>query len=101
MHNDSIETLLLRHYGNTASTPSGLEQQLIASVHHNAATIQRQERTASRMRTQPISRRHAVRLVAIGSASLSLLSMGLESLQTLETALVNQETIQQVQSVFP
>jgi hypothetical protein len=37
MHNDSIETLLLRHYGRTASSPAGLEQQLVASLRHQEA----------------------------------------------------------------
>ncbi len=101
MHNDSIETLLLRHYGNTAPTPLGLEQQLIASVRREVASVQQQERVATRMRTQPISRRRAVRLVAIGSAGIGLLSAGLEGLRLLETALVGQDTTQQVQSVFP
>jgi hypothetical protein len=102
MHNDSIETLLLRHYGSTAPTPAGLAQQLSASVRSEAATIQRQERVAARIRTQPISRRRAMRLVAIGSAGIGLLSAGLESLQELEMALVgSQDTTQQVQSVFP
>lgn len=32
MHNDSIETLLLRHYGHTGPTPPALEQRIIASV---------------------------------------------------------------------
>jgi len=36
MHNDSLETLLLRHYGNTAPTPSALEARLVASVRQEA-----------------------------------------------------------------
>jgi len=42
MYNDSIETLVLRHYGGTAPTPPGLEQQLAASLRQEAATLQRQ-----------------------------------------------------------
>jgi hypothetical protein len=76
MYNDSIETLLLRHYGSAAPAPSTLEHQLIASVRQEAASLQQQERVATRIRTQRVSRRRAVRLVAIGSAGISLLSAG-------------------------
>jgi hypothetical protein len=100
MHNDSIETLLLRHYGSTASTPLDLEQHLAASVRREAATVQRQERIATRIRTQHISRRRAMRLVAIGSAGIGLLSASLESLHVLETALVGQDTTTQRQPAF-
>jgi hypothetical protein len=100
MYNDSIETLLLRHYGNVAPVPGALEQQLIASVQHEAASMQRQERIATRMRTQRVSRRRAVRLVAISSAGIGLLSAGMESLQMLEDALAGQDPAQ-LQSAFP
>lgn len=83
MYNDSIETLLLRHYGTAAPLPSGLEQQIVASVRHEAAQLRAQERIATRIRERRISRRRVIRLVAIGSAGLGLLSVGVESLQTL------------------
>ncbi len=101
MHNDSIETLLLRHYGSAAPTPPVLQQQLVASMREEAATIRRQERIAARLRTRPISRRRAVRLVAIGSAGIGLLSAGLESLHMIEAAFIGEDTTQQVQSAFP
>jgi hypothetical protein len=100
MYNDSIETLVLRHYGGTAPTPPDLEQQLAASLRHEAATLQRQERVVSSLRTQHISRRRAVRLVAIGSASIGLLSAGLEGLHMLESALVGQDTTQPAHSAI-
>ncbi len=94
MYNDSIETLLLRHYGSTAPTPPTLEQQLVASVRSEATAMQRQERIATRMRTQRVSRRKVVRWVAIGSAGVGLLSAGLESLHMLEVSFTGEDTPQ-------
>ena len=37
MQNDSIETLLLRHYGSAAQAPAGLEEKLRASIRLEAA----------------------------------------------------------------
>jgi hypothetical protein len=99
MYNDSIETLLLRHYGSTTPTPPTLEQQLIASVRTEAATQQRQKRIATHMRTQRMSRRKVVRWVAIGSAGVGLLSAGLESLHMLEASFSGEDT-PQVRSAF-
>jgi len=95
MYNDSIETLLLRHYGSTAPTPPMLEQQLVACARQAVADVQQQNGTI-RLQQLKVSRRRAVRLVAIGSAGLGLLSIGLESLQALEAALVgqNQDAVQ-------
>ena len=96
MPNDSIETLLLRHYGSTAPAPAGLEERLLASVHHENVVIEvsQQQRTAEWLREQPMSRRRAVRFVALGTAGLGLLSVGMEGLQMLEAALVGQDTTQ-------
>lgn len=91
MHNDSIETLLLRHYGSMAPVPVRLEQHLVASVRQEAAELRRQQGMAARLRTHRVSRRHAVRLVAIGSAGLGMLGAGMEML---EAALVGQEASQ-------
>ena len=41
-----------------------------------------------------MSRRHAVRLVAIGTAGLGGLSLALEGLRMIETALLGQDTTQ-------
>lgn len=94
MYNDSIETLLLRHYGSTAPTPPALEQKLAASIHSEAVAMQRQEHIAMRMRTQRVSRRKVVRWVAIGSAGVGLLSAGLESLHMLEASFTGEDTPQ-------
>lgn len=90
MHNDSIETLLLRHYGRNASAPAGLEQQLVASVRRQEAEQRWQQSMTSHLRERRISRRSIVRLVALTSAGASLLSVGLESLHSVEAALVGQ-----------
>ena len=94
MRNDSIESLLLRHYGDDASAPAGLETRLVASVRREAAELREQESMAVRLARRRMSRRAAVRLVAIGTAGLSAVSMGLESLQTLEAALAGQDVTQ-------
>lgn len=91
MYNDSIETLLLRHYGNTAPTPAGLEQQIVASVRHEAAELRAQEDIATRLRERRISRRRVIGLVALGSAGFGVLSIGVESLQKIEASLLGQE----------
>jgi hypothetical protein len=40
MQNDSLETLLLRHYGSGAQAPIGLEEKLYASVRAENGTGQ-------------------------------------------------------------
>ena len=91
MQNDSIETLLLRHYGSTAPTPRGLEQRLHAATAYKVAEQQQQLRVAARLRAYRINRRQAVRFVALGTAGLGILSAGLSSLHTLESALLGRD----------
>jgi hypothetical protein len=95
MQKDSLETLLLRHYGNTAPTPPGLQERLLASVRHKAEESRQEMRAAAHLREKRLSRRRAVKLVAIGSAGLGILSIGLESLQMFEAAFVRQDVTQQ------
>jgi len=87
MHNDSLETLLTRHYGSTAVAPAGLEQRLRASIHQQAI----QSAQEQSMLTHAVSRRRAVQLVALGSLSVGIVNLGLEML---ETTLVGQEATQ-------
>lgn len=100
MHNDSIETLLLRHYGRIAPGPAGLEQQLVAAVHERAREQDWQNSVAMRLRNRRISRRRVVRLVAIASAGAGILSVGVESLRTLEAALGGQDATQPARPAF-
>jgi|SRR5437016_4377534 hypothetical protein len=99
MHNDSLETLLLRHYGNTAPTPPALESRLVASVRQEAELQSQGHNIAQRLRTYRINRRRAVQLVAIASSGLGLLSLGMESLQGLEVAMLGQDIARQQQAL--
>jgi hypothetical protein len=92
MQSDSIETLLLRHYGNTASTPAGLEERLCASVHQEAEELRQFERAATNLRLKPIGRRRAVRIVT----GFDLFSAALKGVRALETTLVGQDPSQPV-----
>jgi hypothetical protein len=93
MDNDSLETLLLRHYGPAASTPPALEQQLVASVRQEAEPVRRsQQQIARDWRTTKISRRRALRLVALGSAGAGIIGLGIEGLHTLETGLLGADS---------
>lgn len=91
MRNDSIETLLLRHYGSAAQSPAGLEERLCASVRREAAELHEQKQVAVYLGQKRVSRRRAVRLVAIGTAGVGVLGLGLGSLKTIEAALLGQD----------
>ncbi len=91
MRNDSIETLLLRHYGSMARAPIGLEDKLVASVRREAADLAERQQVAAHLRERRVSRRHAVRLVAIGTAGLGGLSIALEGVKLIEAALIGQD----------
>jgi hypothetical protein len=92
MRNDSIETLLLRHYGSTAQAPLDLESALCASLHQEAAELELDQQVITQLRERRLSRRHAVRLVAIGAAGLGGLSIALEGVRVIEAALIGQDT---------
>lgn len=91
MFNDSVETLLLRHYGHDGPTPVALEQRLVNSVRQAAMTQQREERAAIRVFKHPMSRRRAMMLVAVGSSGLGLVTA---SLEVLNTAIFGRDTTQ-------
>jgi hypothetical protein len=90
--NDSIETLLLRHYGSAAPAPVDLEARLLASVQEQAAEMSARERTTSAWRERRVSRRRVLRLVAFGSAGLGVLGIGLEGLRQVEANLLGHDT---------
>ena len=82
MFNDSVETLLLRHYGHDGPTPVALEQRLVNVVRQDAMLQQQAEETVGRVLKHRISRRRAMMLVAVGSGGLSLVAASLEMLNT-------------------
>ena len=92
MRNDSIDTLILRHYGSSAPAPADLETRLLAAVQEQAAETNTRARTASAWRERPVSRRRVLRLVAFGSAGLGVLSVGLEGLRQVEASLLGRDT---------
>lgn len=81
MRNDSLETLLLRHYGSSAPTPAKLEEKLCAAVHEEAEeTRMRQQRVAA-WQERRVSRRRMLQLVTLSGAGLSAVALGLNALQ--------------------
>jgi hypothetical protein len=94
MRNDSIETLLLRHYGSAAPTPVDLQQRLQAATHQQMAELRQQEHVAARLRAYRVNRRRAVRFVALSTAGFGMLSAGLSSLHLLESALLGLDMTQ-------
>ncbi len=94
MYNDSIETLLLRHYGSMAATPPALEQRLLTSARRETREVQRQQQVVTQLREHRVSRRRVVQMVALGSAGLGIVSAGLEGLQSLEASILGQDIAQ-------
>jgi hypothetical protein len=91
MQNDSIETLLLRHYGSASQVPAGLEEKLYASVRLEAVQQAEIQQITTRLSERHVSRRHAVRLVAITTAGLGGLGLALEGLRIIEAGLMGQD----------
>jgi len=98
MHNESIDTLLLRHYGSAAPVPKLLEERLVAAVRAEAREIQHRQIVPNRVRTRQISRRQLIRFVALGSAGAGVLSIGLEGLRNMERGLLGGDTSQPAMS---
>lgn len=96
MHNDSIETLLLRHYGEAGPTPPALEQRLLASMQRETAIIRRTQQATTQLHSQRLNRRQAIQLVALGSAGVGLLSLSLEGLHMVGTRLMGADSAQPV-----
>ena len=80
MFNDSVETLLLRHYGDNGPTPEALEQRLIDSVRQDAMTQQQEQSVVVRVLGHRMSRRRVMMFVAVGSGGLGLVAASLEAL---------------------
>lgn len=81
MQNDSIETLLLRHYGSAAPAPVDLEEQLSTMVRRESATMQARQQSTSAWSQRRVSRRQILQLVTFSGTGLTVLAMGLNSLQ--------------------
>jgi hypothetical protein len=81
MRNDSIETLLLRHYGSSAPAPVDLEQRLSASLRQEVEATQAQQQAAQNWRERRVSRRRMLQLVTFSGASMGALAVGLDLLQ--------------------
>jgi len=81
MRNDSIETLLLRHYGSSAPAPVDLEQKLSATVRQEVAEAQARQQVANAWQQRRVSRRRILQLVTFSGAGLSVLAVGLNTLQ--------------------
>jgi hypothetical protein len=81
MRNDSIETLLLRHYGSSAPAPVDLEQQLSAMVRQETAATQARQEVVNNWQQRRVSRRRVLQLVTFSGAGLSVLAVGLNTLQ--------------------
>lgn len=97
MYNDSLDTLLLRHYGPTAPTPVSLEQRLLNSVRQEAMTQPQKEASSlSRVLTYRMNRRRAMKFVFLGSAGLGVLGAGLE---VLDAALFGAPTTQSSKTI--
>src|SRR5437667_8083007 len=91
MQNDSIDTLLLRHYGRSAPTPAGLEEGVRTALHRQVVEQQREQQQFLRWRQQRISRRRLLRVVAVGTAGVGVVGIGLESLHQIRVALSGQD----------
>lgn len=81
MRNDSIETLLLRHYGSTGPAPMNLEQRLSATVRADAAAEHARQRAVNTWNERRISRRKLLRLATFSGAGLGILAVGVDTLQ--------------------
>ena len=80
MFNDSVETLLLRHYGEVGPVPETLEHRLINAVRQDAMAQQDAQSAVVRVLKHRMSRRRVMMFVAIGSGGLGLVAASLEAL---------------------
>jgi hypothetical protein len=81
MQNDSIDTLLLRHYGSAAPAPVELEERLSALVRREAPAIQARQEAVNSWNQRRVSRRRVLQLVTFSGAGLSALAVSINTLQ--------------------
>jgi hypothetical protein len=82
MHNDTAETLLLRHYGPTAPRPEGLEHRLVHALHQEK--VQEPALLPTRQ-ARLMTRRQILRAMTFSTASAGLVGLALEGVQQLDT----------------
>lgn len=80
MRNDSIETLLLRHYGSAAPAPVDLEQQLSSMVRRETVAEHARQQAVSRWNERRVSRRKVLQLATFTSAGVGILAIGVNAL---------------------
>jgi homoserine kinase len=81
MRNDSIETLLLRHYGSSTPAPLDLEERLGAMVRQETASAQARQQIVENWQQRRVSRRRLLQLVTLSGAGVSVLALGLSAFQ--------------------
>ncbi len=81
MQNDSIDTLLLRHYGSAAPAPVDLEQHLSALVRQESIEMQARKQASSKWNQRRVSRRRVLQLMTFSGAGLGALAVGINALQ--------------------
>jgi hypothetical protein len=81
MQNDSIETLLVRHYGSTAPAPVELEKRLSAMVRRETAAVQAQQQAVKSWEQRRVSRRRVLQMVTFSGVGLSAIAVGLNTIQ--------------------
>ncbi|GCE47245.1 hypothetical protein EI42_00772 [Thermosporothrix hazakensis] len=91
MRNDSLETLLLRHYGHAASTPDGLEQRLIASVRQEGAQLRQRQQMEAHLRKRRYSRRQMLRFVTLGTAGVGVVGVALDGISEVSASLLGRD----------
>lgn len=82
MRNDSIETLLLRHYGSAAPAPVDLEQQLSAMVRRETVAERTKQQAVSRWNERRVSRRRVLQLATFTGTGIGILAVGVRALQS-------------------
>jgi hypothetical protein len=91
MQNESIESLLLRHYGSTAQAPVDLEEHLCASLRQEVTEMRRRQQVTTHWLERRVSRRRVLQLVTMGTAGLGALSASIGNLRSIETTLVGHD----------
>jgi len=74
--------------------PGTLEQRLLASTRVEVAKERKQQQVTARLREKRVSRRQVFGLISPRKAGIGLLVVGLEGLQSIESALISYDGTQ-------